>query len=120
MNSIPEKTAGGIVYTPCVDLKDAEDEFVVYADMPGVDPKGIEVSLEGEILTITGKVVPLEIGGLPLIYREYNTGDYELAYRLSDNVDRDKITAVIKDGVLTLTLAKAEAVKPRKIEIKAA
>ena len=117
--TIPEK-ATGLVYTPCVDLLDGKDEFVVYADVPGVDPKGVEVSLEGDILTVTGKIVPLEVGGLPLIYREYTPGDYELTYRLSENVDRDKITAVVKDGVLILTFPKAEAVKPRKIEIKAA
>jgi HSP20 family protein len=120
MNSMPEKTTGGLVFTPCVDLLEGKDEFVVHADMPGVDPKELEIDLEGDILTITGKVAPLEMGDLPLIYREFKPGDYELTYRLSENVDREKITAMIKDGVLTLTLPKAEAVKPRKIEIQAA
>jgi HSP20 family protein len=120
MTDAIEKTRSGPVFAPSTDIAEKEGEFVVWADMPGADPKSVEVSLEGEYLTVRAKVVPPDVEGLPLLYREYTVGDYEAGFRVSVGIDRDKINAELKDGVLVLTLPKAEEVKPRKIEIKAA
>lgn len=119
MSEAIEKTRSVPVFAPWLDIAEKKDEFMVWADMPGADPKSVEISLEGEMLTVRAKVGPPEVK-LPLLYREYVVGDFEAGLRITAGVDREKITADLKDGVLVLTLPKAEEVKPRKIEIKAA
>ena len=108
------------VYTPHLDILEKKDAFLVLADVPGVTRDGLEINLDGDVLTLKAKVKAVETGGLPLIYSEYPVGDYETTLRLSESVDREKIEAEIHDGVLTLTLPKAEEIKPRQIKIKAA
>jgi HSP20 family molecular chaperone IbpA len=88
--------------------------------MAGVDEKSIDITLEKNILTITGAVEPLSFKDYSMAYAEYDTGDYQRAFTLSSEVDRDKIEARVKNGVLRVILHKAEQVKARKIAIKAA
>ena len=59
-----------------------------------------------------------EQGGYQRVYNEYSDGDYERVFTLSENIDRDRMEATLKDGVLQLVLPKAEAAKARKIELK--
>lgn len=108
------------VFSPQLDIIDTGEAFVVFADVPGATREGVEINLEDDLLTIRASVTPPEVGGLPLVYSEYRIGDYETVLRVSNAVDREKITAEIKNGVLAVTLPKVEAVKPRKIEVKAA
>jgi HSP20 family molecular chaperone IbpA len=91
----------------------------VLADMPGVSPEGVDISLERRVLTIRGRSAANEHGGYRRVYNEYADGDYERVFTLSENIDRDRIEATLKDGVLRLVLPKAEAAKARKIELKA-
>jgi len=86
--------------------------------MPGVDDKSVEITLEKNILTITGRVEPLQNNGHRLDYAEYDIGDYQRAFALSEEVARDGITATVKNGVLKLTLPKAPQARTRKIEVK--
>lgn len=107
-------------FVPRVDIYEAKDALFLIADMPGVDENSVDVELEKNILTIAGRVNIDETKEKSLVYSEYETGDYERTFTLSDEIDREKIHATVKDGVLHLELPKAEKVKPKKIAVKAA
>lgn len=107
-------------FVPRVDIYETKDALLLIADMPGVDEKSVDVELEKNILTITGYVNTDGIKDKSMVYSEYEIGDYERSFTLSDEIDREKILATVKNGVLRLELPKAEKIKPKKIEIKAA
>lgn len=113
-----ERTRSGKVFTPLVDIYENNDEMVVMADMPGVDEKTIDITLEQHVLTIEGQVKPYIPEGFNLSYWEYEIGDYRRSFTLTDTIDRDKIEASYKNGVLMLKLPKVEPAKPRKITVK--
>jgi HSP20 family molecular chaperone IbpA len=113
-----ERTRNRKVYVPKVDIIETGDAMVMYADIPGADEKSVEVTLEKNILTITGAVAPPECPGRSLSYAEYDVGDYERAFTISDEVDRDRIEALVKNGVLKLTLHKAPYAEARKITVQ--
>lgn len=115
-----ERTRNSKVYVPKVDIYETKEAIVLVADMPGVDEKSVDVVLDKNILTITGKAEPLSFKDYSIGYAEYDVGDYQRAFTISDEVDKDRIEATVKNGVLRLTLYKAEKVKARKIAIKAA
>jgi HSP20 family protein len=114
----PERTRGGVTYTPRCDIGETEDELVLYADLPGVKPDGVDVRFENGSLEIHGKCEPRQAGEDYLL-SEYGVGDYYRAFTINEAVDADKIAAELKHGVLTVRLPKSEAVKPRKIAVKA-
>jgi HSP20 family protein len=102
---------------PDVNIYETEQSFVLQAEMPGVMKDGLEVTLEGNALTFIGRRSDEPIRGTPL-YRESRPLNYRRVFELDPSIDTSKISAEMKQGVLTLTLPKAERVKPRKIEIK--
>ena len=106
-------------FIPRIDIYSAGDEIVLVADMPGVDEHNVDVTLEKNLLRIRGRVINQTPEGYNSVYSEYRIGDYERTFSLSDEVDRDKIEAVLTNGVLRLTLTKAEAAKARKIAVHA-
>jgi len=108
------------VYSPFLDIVEKKDGYLVMADFPGAKADTVEVKVDGDVLTVTAKTEPIEVGGLPLIYREYRDRDFETSLRIGEGVDREKIEAELKEGVLVITLPKAKAVEPRKILVKAA
>ena len=114
-----ERTRPRKVYTPAVDILERKDDIVVTADMPGVDERSVDITLEKNVLTIYGMVEPQFPEGQRLALSEYGVGDYQRAFTLSEEVDRDRINASVKNGVLRLVLPKAAAAKARKIEVKA-
>ena len=107
-------------FVPRVDIYETKDALFLIADMPGVDEKTVDVELEKNILTITGRVENGRVQDYSLVFSEYEVGDYERTFTLSDEIDKDKIKATVRQGVLRLELPKAEKVKPQKIKIKAA
>jgi HSP20 family protein len=113
-----ERTRNRKVYVPKTDIIETGKAIVLYADMPGTDEKSVDVTLEKNVLTITGKVDPQEQAGRSIFYAEYDVGDYERAFTISDEVDRDRIEAVVKNGVLKLTLHKAPQAEVRKIAVR--
>jgi len=115
-----ERTKSMKVFIPRVDIHETRDAIVLLADMPGVDEKSVDITLEKNVLTLSGRVEPAAYEGYRAAYAEYESGDYERAFTLSDEIDRDKIEASVKNGVLKLTLPKAEPVKLRKISVKSA
>ena len=114
-----ERTRTTRVYTPYVDILERKDDIVVIADMPGVDEKSVDVTLEKNVLTIYGKVEPSIPGNHRLVAAEYSIGDYQRVFTLTDEIDREGIQASVKNGELRLVLPKAEKMKTRKIEVKA-
>ena len=115
----PEKgelTLEGPYFSPAVDIYGTEKELVLMADMPGVQSDQVEVDLRDDILSILGKVHS-ESGPGESLLTEYRTGNYFRTFRLTDDIDRNKITAALSDGVLKLTLPKAAKAVPRKIPI---
>ncbi|MEW5744515.1 MAG: Hsp20/alpha crystallin family protein [Nitrospirota bacterium] len=114
-----ERTKTAAVYSPYVDIIERKDDIVLLADMPGVDENSVDILLEKNILTIYGKVRGEITERHQPDYMEYGIGDYQRAFTLSDEIDRDKILATVKNGVLKLVLAKTEAMKSRKINVTA-
>ena len=112
-----ESTRNVPVFIPAVDIFETEHELTLVADMPGVPIENIDIDLEGEQLTIKGNVEQTNGDGR-VLFREYAVGDYYRQFSLSNDIDRAKIQASMKDGVLKLVFPKAEAAKPRKIEVK--
>jgi HSP20 family molecular chaperone IbpA len=115
-----ERTKPGKVFVPRVDIRETDDDMLLIADMPGVDEKSVDITLEKNILTITGSVKPPVFENHSIVRAEYDVGDFERAFTISDEIDRDSIAATVKNGVLKVTLRKAEKVKARKIAITAA
>lgn len=111
-----EPTQAGVFYSPAVDIYETENAITLLADLPGVDKDKLDIHVEDRQLTITGLVREPE-DRQHLVYTEYGIGGYTRSFRLGDTIDRAKINAALKDGVLTLVLPKVEALKPRKIEI---
>lgn len=114
-----ESTRTGRVFVPAVDILENEEEIIVLADMPGVTSKSVDIDLRESVLTIQGRISPAEGEKEVTVYREFDWGDYLRQFTLSDAIDQEKITAKMDQGVLRLTLPKAEKRKPQKIQVTA-
>jgi HSP20 family molecular chaperone IbpA len=113
-----EQTRPGPVFIPPVDIFENENAITLLADMPGVAPDDVNIDVRENTLTLAGEIKPFENADESDILIEYDIGQYYRQFTLPELVDQDKIDAQLKDGVLTLVLPKAEAAKPKKIEIK--
>jgi HSP20 family protein len=111
-----EPTRAGTWYVPQVDITQNDEAIVLYADLPGVKPEYLDIDVRDDVLTLTAEVEPLPTNR-KLVWREYEVGGYQRKFTLGARIDQTKIEAALVDGVLTLTLPKAEEHKPRKITI---
>jgi HSP20 family protein len=102
---------------PAASVMENGDSYLLQVEMPGVNKEGLEISVENNELTITGRRSMPAIEGT-LIHRESRSENYRRAFELDPSIDTAKIGAKIEQGVLTLTLPKAEQVKPRKIAVE--
>ena len=114
-----ERTRPRPVYAPRVDIVESEDALEILADMPGVTKDSVEVTLEQRVLTIRGRAGTSVPEGLAPLYLEYEPGDYERSFTLTDAVDLAGIEARVRSGVLHLRLPKAGPAKQQRIEVKA-
>ena len=114
-----ERTRERPLYLPRVDIVETRDALEVLADMPGVTRDGVEVVLEQRVLTIRGRTGVAPPEGLAPLHLEYDPGDYERSFTLSDAVDPSGIEARVRGGVLHLRLPKAGPAKLRRIEVRA-
>jgi HSP20 family protein len=103
--------------TPLVDIETTDGGYVIRAEMPGVEKGGVEITVDHGELTILGRRKPTELTS-ELIYREIQPHDFRRVYELDPSIDTTKLGAKIDDGILTVTLPKAETVKPRKISVQ--
>ena len=103
--------------TPAVDITGSEEGYQLRAELPGVDKEGLEITVDKGELTIVGhRKFPTPSG--EALHREIRTHDFRRVYELDPAIDAEKIQARIDQGILTLTLPKAEAAKPLKIAIE--
>lgn len=114
-----ERTRSTNVYTPDVDILEKDDSIIVLADIPGVSESGVDITLEKDVLSIYAKVEPEAPEKHQLLRAEYGVGDYQRSFTLSNEIDREKIEATVKDGVLKLILPKSKAALTRKIAVQA-
>ncbi len=112
-----ESTRAGRTYLPPVDICETPEGLHLQADMPGVDEQSLNVHLDNGVLTIEGQVDVKEYENLQPVYTEYNVGNYVRRFTLSNDVDTERITARMRNGVLELDVPKAERAKPRKITV---
>jgi len=106
------------VFLPPADIYETNDSIVVMAEMPGVPSNGVDITLERRVLTIRGRSAANEHASYQRVYNEYTDGDYERVFTLSEAIDRDKIEATLRDGVLHLVLPRAEPARARRIALK--
>jgi len=114
-----EPTRNRRVYSPYTDIIDTGEEILVVADLPGADENSVEVTLEKNVLTISAYPPEEKVENYSLEYGEYGVGDFERKFVVSEDVDRERIEAKVKNGVLTLHLPKAGPAKARKIAVRA-
>jgi HSP20 family protein len=108
----------GLAYTPRVDVFETEMELLLFADLPGVKPEDVEMRFENGELILHGRCLPRQTG-TDYLLQEYGVGDFYRAFAIAETIDGNKISAELKQGVLTVHLPKAEAVRPRRITVKA-
>ena len=108
------------IFVPPSDIYETKDSIVVLAEMPGVAPDGVDITLERRVLTIRGRSAASEHAGYQRVYNEFANGDYERVFTLSEDIDREHIEASQKNGVLRLVLPKAAPAKARKVQLKLA
>lgn len=104
-------------WSPPVDIHETKDAYVVRAEMPGVRKDGLDITVEGSTLTITGRRHEQAFAGTLLHRESKSAADYRRVFELDPTIDTSKIRARVEQGVVTLELPKAERVKPRKIKI---
>jgi HSP20 family protein len=116
----PPKTAGrtqpGEFRTPEVNVFETQQGYVLEAEMPGVNKDGLEITVAGNEITIVGRRTNEPVSGEPL-FRERQMADFRRVFELDPAIDTARISAKMNQGVLTLTLPKSEAVKPRRIAV---
>ena len=106
-------------WLPSIDLSETKNDYVVKAELPGIDPKDIDISLSENVLTIRGEKKQEkeeETENYHFVERSY--GSFTRAIRLPGQVQSDKISATYKNGVLKIVLPKTEEVKKKEIKIK--
>lgn len=113
---LAEPTRQGIAFVPDVDIVENFESITLYADLPGVNKENLNIDIREGVLTLTG-TLDSPPSNHHLVYREYNIGGFSRQFSLGEQINREKISATLKDGVLSLVLPKVEDSKPRKIQI---
>jgi HSP20 family protein len=117
MVSKGEKTSPGRYFVPYADIYETEDALTVVMEMPGVEKEALDIGLENDVVKVDGRIDFSKYEGMEPVYTEYNVGHYTRSFTLSNKIDQEHISALLDDGVLTLTLPKAKEAQPRKIAI---
>lgn len=112
-----EPTREGLMWVPQVDIIESRDAITLRADLPGASKENVDIDVREGVLSLSAALGPTPKNWTP-IYSEYQIGGYSRRFSLGEQIDQSKITADMENGVLTLVLPKAEAHKPRKIEIR--
>jgi HSP20 family molecular chaperone IbpA len=105
------------VYRPKIDIVENGTCLTIWADMPGVDDKGVDIQLDGQELTIKGYFNSDVMEKYTTCHHEYRSGNYERKFTLGNSIDQGGIKASLKDGVLKLCLPKAKEAQPKRIKV---
>lgn len=118
-------TAGGRepvstrMWAPTVDIEESENEIIIHAELPGINPDEIAIQMEGDTLTIRGeRLVKKEEREKKYIRVERSYGSFQRSFSIGVPVKNDEVNAQYNEGVLTITLPKAEDIKPKQIPVK--
>jgi HSP20 family protein len=113
----PERTRGGVYFTPRVDIYEDDNELRLYADIPGARCEDIDLRYEKGELVLHAKVERRERPGQVLL-TEYEEGDFFRAFTIHESIDPARIEAQCKNGVLTVHLPKAESARPKQVQVR--
>lgn len=105
-------------FTPPIDIHEGPDGLTLEADLPGATESNLFIQLEDNVLSLHARIEPPAPEGARALHEEYRVGDYYRSFILSDEVDRERITAELRNGVLRLVLPKADRARTRRIEIR--
>jgi HSP20 family molecular chaperone IbpA len=114
-----ESTRERFLFSPPIDIFETDEGLVLHADLPGVSIKTLELQVQDNKLTLFGRVHPVIPPEARTVHQEYGIGDFLRSFILSDEVDHERITATMTNGVLKVVLPKAPQAKPRRIEVNA-
>jgi HSP20 family molecular chaperone IbpA len=114
-----ETTRPGPVFRPEVDILEREDGYVIYADLPGVDDKSVDVRFDQGALTLDAQLATLPETSWNPLHAEYRIGSYHREFRLSEGIDASGVSARMHNGVLELQLPKSAEHRPRTIPVQA-
>ena len=117
VESKQEATIPARVFVPATDIFETDEALTVILEMPGVDKNKVDVKVGNDVLKIEGWIDFSRYEALQPVYTEYNIGNYARSFQLSSKIDQDRISAELRDGVMTLVLPKSEKAKSRKIAV---
>ncbi len=104
--------------TPLIDIHETPEGLLLEADLPGASEESLTIQLEDNVLSIHARSLPPALEGASLIHQEYRLGEFFRSFILSDDVDRSRITAELCNGVLRLSLPRADRIQSRRIEVR--
>jgi HSP20 family molecular chaperone IbpA len=105
-------------FTPPIDIHEGPEGLVLEADLPGANNQNLTIQLEDNVLSLEARIDSPAPAEARLLHEEYSLGDYRRSFILSDEVDKDRIVAELKNGVLRLVLPKSDRARTRRIDIK--
>ncbi len=114
------KEGNGRTIIPDVDIIEKADHYILIADMPGADEKTLDITVEKDLLTIRGRMLITIPENHRALKSEFRSGNYQRAFRIYEEIDRDGIKATFHNGVLKLTIPKSENARIKKIAIESA
>lgn len=122
LSAYPDRDAGNVSdWVPAVDIVEHKDHFIVRADLPGVDPEGIDVSMENGILSLAGERDTADRSEIEGVSRfERTSGRFLRRFTLPDTADAEHISARYTNGILEISIAKLPEVRARRITVEAA
>ncbi|MGC1274718.1 MAG: Hsp20/alpha crystallin family protein [Planctomycetaceae bacterium] len=106
-----------LVFTPPIDIFETDEGLVLLADLPGVSLDSLELQVQDNRLTLLGRVKSPVPDDAELRYQEYQVGDYLRSFILSDEVDHERVSATLNNGVLKVSLPKAKKAEARRIHV---
>jgi len=115
-NEMPKPRSSDGVYAPRVDILETDDELLLYADLPGVKQEDVSLTCQGYELVLHAPCAPRNVGKKAL-YTEYGVGDFYRTFRIAEQVETDGIEASLEEGVLTVRVPKAAAIRPKRIAV---
>jgi len=114
-----ESTRPGVVFRPDIDILENQDGYVIYADLPGVDDKSVDVRLDRGTLTLDARLATMPDPSWAPLHAEYRFGSYHREFRISEDIDPAGVAAKMHNGVLELVLPKSAERRPRAIRVQA-
>jgi len=112
-----EPPADRVLFTPPIDIYETEEGLVLLADLPGVSVKSLELQVQNNKLTLLGRVPSVVPADAQLLHKEYEEGDFLRSFILSEDVDHERVTARLNNGVLEVVLPRAAKTAPRRIQV---